>query len=305
MTTSQRKVYTGVSMAVADTDGEWLGASDERGTTSPFPPSRREEYEHNVLEEVICQLRFPPILKIGTAAPAEFQDRIRERFPMYREQQPGGMNLPSDIPQEVSNMVAQLNVPELFGVTGSKQHRFSTSDEKRSIVLVPNFLAVAESNYERWTLLREEIRFVEQEFVRVYSPDSYSRIGLRYRDKIIRSVLGLQDVEWQELLNTDLTGFLGDPSISSLIRSSRSEVELSVPEVPGALLRLRHGLIPDKDTQEISYVIDSDLYLAERSEIERVYEVLDQFNRILGNLFRWAIRDPLRRALGPRDLGEE
>ena len=40
-------------------------------------------YRSNQLAEVICQLRFPEILKIPTETPAAFQDAIREDFPRY------------------------------------------------------------------------------------------------------------------------------------------------------------------------------------------------------------------------------
>ena len=39
--------------------------------------------QKNQLGEVICQLRFPDILIIGTQPPAEFQELIRGQFPIY------------------------------------------------------------------------------------------------------------------------------------------------------------------------------------------------------------------------------
>ena len=51
----------------------------------PFPETDRVIYAHNPLEQVICQFRFPPILRIDSELPAQFQDRIRHEFPSLIE----------------------------------------------------------------------------------------------------------------------------------------------------------------------------------------------------------------------------
>jgi hypothetical protein len=45
---------------------------------SPFPESERIIYAKNPLESVICQLRFPAILKISSEPPVEFQETLRK-----------------------------------------------------------------------------------------------------------------------------------------------------------------------------------------------------------------------------------
>ena len=51
----------------------------------------RVHYDKPQLAEVICQLRFPTILSIGSTDPAQFQEAVRADFPRYlarQEQQP-------------------------------------------------------------------------------------------------------------------------------------------------------------------------------------------------------------------------
>lgn len=51
----------------------------------PFPEYPRYRYEKHTLQNVICQLRFPTILRIGTEQPSDFQDSIRDRLPSIRK----------------------------------------------------------------------------------------------------------------------------------------------------------------------------------------------------------------------------
>ena len=55
-----------------------------------FAPYERYQYARAPLVEVICQLRFPTILSIGSQEPAAFQEAIRREFPRYavRQEQP-------------------------------------------------------------------------------------------------------------------------------------------------------------------------------------------------------------------------
>src|SRR5713226_162290 len=66
----------------------------------PFPDSQRVIYDRNPLEEVVCQVKFPPILKIDSAAPAAFQDEIRGTYPLLQEV-PGIL---VDLPAEIMKM---------------------------------------------------------------------------------------------------------------------------------------------------------------------------------------------------------
>ena len=52
---------------------------------APFPDAPRVMYERNPLVEVICQVRFPPVLRIEAQLPDAFQDRIRDVFPIYND----------------------------------------------------------------------------------------------------------------------------------------------------------------------------------------------------------------------------
>jgi uncharacterized protein (TIGR04255 family) len=115
----------------------------------PFPQTRRVVFQKNPLVEVVCQLRFPPILTISSDAPSAFQDRIRKTYPLYERTEGDGQ-----LPKEVTALLAQMRI-QIPGQ--SAPHRFLTVDTKRFISLEQNFVAVSEREYTRWEAFRREI----------------------------------------------------------------------------------------------------------------------------------------------------
>ena len=97
----------------------------------PFPNSPRVIYKKNPLAEVVCALQFPPILKIELGTPAEFQERIRFDYPLYKLAQPPMMNLPPNIPPRVAKLLSGFGPQQ--GIELS--HEFSSEDRKWQIQL--------------------------------------------------------------------------------------------------------------------------------------------------------------------------
>lgn len=261
-----------------------------------FPDTPREEYVHNPLEEVICQLRFPPILKIGTTAPAEFQDRIRRQFPLYEQ----GTAVP--IPEQVMGMLSNSGLENVLASQMPRLHRFTTEDGARSISLQHDFIALRVTDYKRWQDFRERFELAEREFRRLYEPQFYSRVGLRYRDTIIREDIGLKGRPWGDLIDRDLAGLLGHAEARTVTQTTGA-VQMSLPEIEGAQLTLQYGLQPKSEQLPCgAYTIDADIFTEQRTEPNDCFRLLGQFNRIAGNIFRWAISDTLRDALDAKPI---
>ena len=265
-----------------------------------FPESPRVIYKQNPLEEVLCQLRFPTILEIKTVDPAAFQNEIRSRYPLYSKE--GDDSLLSGslgLPKEVADIVAQFPIARRESVT----HKFLTESSERYISLAPEFLAVTETDYTRWEDFKAQIALAMKAVETEYHPSFYSRIGLRYVDIIDKANIGLSEATWDSLINPAVIGMLGAPDVGDRVReiSSIVLIELDDEVVRGGGVRVRHGLVKAEDDREV-YKIDVDSFTAERSGSKDVLRILDIFNRLAGNFFRWAITDKLRDALGPRGL---
>lgn len=258
----------------------------------PFPPSERVVFDINPIQEVICQLRFPTILAIGTQSPAAFQDELRQDYPLYEQDE-------TVFPKELSEIISKLPVPR---PTEGIVHKFLTEDSQRYISLSPEFIAVSESNYVRWEHFRRELERAKRALERIYRPSFYTRIGLRYRDIIDREKVGLANISWHELLRAPMIGMLGDPEVGMLVDGIQTQISIKLDDVPGAFATIRHGLTQVPSSGNQVYVIDTDLFTTERKTSDDVFDTLDRFNRILGNFFRWAITPRLQEALQPRKL---
>ena len=264
----------------------------------PFPPSDRVIFGHNPLAEVVCELRFPPILRIASEPPAEFQERIRAAYPNFQQTQPSVV-FNAGVPFQPQVNPGMTLVPSFAGGWAQPSFVFSNEAGTRTLTLTQESFSIAERDYSEWGHLRDEIDTLKAHLEAVYAPAFYSRTGLRYQDLITRADLGLDEVAWSELLNPAFAGLLGrEAPVSNDVRRITSVVEIELADVADARVRLQHGLIeippPDR------YLIDSDFFATERSDLVTVLATLDAFNAHAGNLFRWAIADRLRDALQPR-----
>ena len=107
-------------------------------------------YEKAQLVEVICQLRFPPILSIDAKSPADFQDTVRDNFPRY-----------------------QLNVEKVQRegrVEEVKNHNFISEDGSYKLSLTKNFIALSTMRYTSWEDFAGKLDEPLGQFSRIYRP---------------------------------------------------------------------------------------------------------------------------------------
>jgi uncharacterized protein (TIGR04255 family) len=266
----------------------------------PFPSSPRVIFEVNPLAEVVCQLSFPSSLKIASELPAEFQEGIRQSYPLLQPQGgAGGMGVVQEGPGW--RFRQGFNI----GVGQQPSYLFATEDGNRTVMLTPESLAVAETRYERWENFRAEVEAVMRLVIELYEPPFFTRVGLRYKNLLDRRQLGLADAPWKDLLNPDFAGLFGgsSPVAAEVVRVGNL-AEVLLPQPQGARVRLQHGTIEPPDDSQDQYAIDSDCFLVERSEAANVLSYLDGFNVHAGNLFRWAVSERLRHALKPQPVPE-
>jgi uncharacterized protein (TIGR04255 family) len=260
----------------------------------PFPKSQRVLYSKNPLNEVICQLRFPTILRIDAELPTEFQERIREEYPTYQVNQPKP-------PESLANLM-QI-VPEITAqVVGNKTHQFIGEEGKWKIGLNRDFLSISTAAYQHWESFKSRLMEASEALQTIYRPSYFGRIGLRYQNLICRSRLGLQGIPWSELLQPHISGALALTEIEDTVTGLTGRIIFDLGKVQGHLL-VQYGLARVDESEEICFLIDADYYTEKRTELNNGFEILDQLHQHSGNFFRWCITDQLHEAMDPRPIG--
>jgi uncharacterized protein (TIGR04255 family) len=258
---------------------------------APFSESPRVVYGKNPLEVVICQLRFPAILKIGSEAPVDFQEALRKNYPLFREIPP--LDVGTGLPPELSAIVARL-----MPLPSSKAYELTSGNRVWQITLTQESLALQCTSYKRWEEFRQELQTALDLLGKVYEPSFFTRIGLRYRDVIARDALGLKDVPWRELLSDRLASEFHSP-ICDAVEGAWHQLSLRL-QGDAAKVTLQHGL--GSKGGEVCYIIDSDFYTAEQTGAQNAATILNYFNRQSGRLFRWCIADRLHAAMEPQPV---
>ncbi|MGA9350360.1 MAG: TIGR04255 family protein [Anaerolineae bacterium] len=264
----------------------------------PFPEATRVLYKKNPLDQVICQLRFPPILRIDAEIPAEFQERIRRHFPQFSET----FDLRLPVPQDLSGQIPPEIVQQIAQSSGRKNYQFSSEDEHWQINLTRTFVALTTKKYERWEEFKEKLEIPLSALIDVYSPDYFSRVGLRYVDVIRRSALDLTGSSWEQLLQPYILGILGSPDVSDFVRNFETRYEIGLSDGESVVRISTKFVVEARDDGEICYMIDSDFYNSQKTQLESAVERLDYLNVRASRLIRWCITDRLHEAMEPQPL---
>jgi len=259
-----------------------------------FPESQRVTYQRNVLENVICQLRFPPILRIEAELPARFQESLRGQYPILS--QLGPIDAASGFPVEVLNLFKSM-----LPVSISRTYQLSSDDGRWRVTLSKESLALeCLAVYTTWEDFMRRFAVAIDALRREYAPAYFSRVGLRYVDIIRRSRLNLAKTPWKDLLNPQIAAELA----SEISRDVQEAAHILVVKLNehGDRVRMNHGTVRTQEPDEESYRIDNDFYSDQRTESDNVANRLDELHRESGNCFRWCIAPALHDAMEPQPL---
>lgn len=255
-----------------------------------FPDVDRVLYRKATIREVVCQVRFPADLRVETEPPADFQQRIRQAFPLLKQKT---QSVISGLPPEVAKAFEAVAPPS--GSTTIWQ--FGREDSEARVELMKDRLTLISPEYKNWGDFIEDFRSALDAFLELYKPLFYERIGLRYRNLIRRSMLDLEDVPWHELVKGHVLGELVVPAVGECaVEASRSLV-LTLPE-KGAQARLQHGFATEQGSDEQCYLIDGDFFV-QRTDISDGYNAIEYLHGYAARYFRWCITDRLHEAMQP------
>jgi len=262
-----------------------------------FPDAPRVLYERNTLESVVCQLRFPQILRIEAEDPVAFQERIRSEYPILNTR--AQIDLATVLPAEFAKAVGE-SIPLPF--RQGRAYDFTSQDDKWKATLAGTFIALTAGRgaYVRWEDFRSRLTTLVNGVVETYQPAFFNRIGLRYQNFIRRSVLGLDGVPWRELIQAHVAGELASSVPETAVDGITSAVQFRIDG--GGRVVVRHGLGQAEGSEEVGFLLDADFFIEDRTEVTHAIDRLEDFNREARRLLHWCITERLHNAMGPRPL---
>jgi uncharacterized protein (TIGR04255 family) len=259
--------------------------------------------ENDQLAQVICQIRFSPVLRIRQDdAVIGFQESIRHTYPRYGKQQ--GMQVlltPTGIQQQTSD---------------DTQHRFEDTDGVFRVVLAPDFIALETTGYSDIDEFAARIATLAAAVQEHYAPVEIQRVGLRFINEL-RFTAADAKTEMLDAITPMLLGAAGASELLDVVQGSQQVLELHGED---RRMLVRHGLQPGGTTvdptalaagaqpMELSqpfYLLDIDVF-ADRSvrySQEAVETHVRDFNDDIRSFFAWGVQEEYRRGrLGQKDL---
>jgi len=255
-----------------------------------FPRVKRVLYRKATLHEVVCQTRFPVDLRLEKDPPADFQQRVRATFPLLER---NTQSIVGTLPTEVAKAFEAMGRPS--GTTTVWQ--FATEDGKTQLELAKDNLTLISRSYDTWEHFWDQFRGSLDAFVELYEPPFFVRIGLRYKNLLRRSLLGLDKAPWNELLKGPVLGELAANEIREKALEATRNLLVTLPERE-AKARLQHGFVQGEGSDEQCYLLDCDSFV-ERTEVDHAHDAIAYLHQHATRYFRWCITDRLHRAMEP------
>ena len=253
-----------------------------------FPPTEDIRLQRAPLAEVICQVRFPPVLRIGSEQPVDFQERIRERFPQLEVEQGMVVHM---APLEGETPVARPE-PRMF--------RFKSPDGQTTASLALNFYALSTTAYTHWDDFLDHFQFISEAAREVYNLPYAERIGLRYINHLTLENTGSNSV-------TELWDILR-PELTIMLRSEcwdEPQEMLNQLQLSGGgdeRLNLRTGF---RGGEEPIFLLDFDYYARGNIRLADLADLCQRYHDVIYDAFRWCIPEGKLAVFGPVPVGEE
>jgi uncharacterized protein (TIGR04255 family) len=249
-----------------------------------FPTQSDVHLAHAPRAEVVCQVRFPPILRISAEEPTVFQDRIRDSFPLVDLEHAFVLHMPGPGAKEKPSAEPQASI-----------YRFHTSDKQATISLAADFYAVSTAAYTHWGDFARLLGMAHEAVEQVYRPSYATRIGLRYINRLTLQNTGCQAIgDLLGILRAELTAPIHNPAWGEALEMRG---RLVLPDGPA---RLTMGTVFETQGDEPAFVLDLDYFEEGQLDLDGLIERCTRYNGAIYRAFRWAIRDDKLEIFRPR-----
>lgn len=254
-------------------------------------------YTKPPLVEVICQLRFPTILTIGAKDPVEFQEAIRADYPRY------AAKAEHPAPKLTGMGTANPTVQQQPPITN---YNLVSGDGQWKINLTNTFIALSTVRYSQWEDFAARLDKVLAQFIPIYKPAYFERVGLRYVNAFSRKAVGMEGLLWDDLIQPALLGVLGEPDVDEKATTKNAvDVEMTLTDGCRMKLHAGPGLLKKgpKDAEgEVRFIVDGDFSATGNLPADQLPGRLETLHGRAVRLFQGAITQELHNAMGPLPL---
>lgn len=243
-----------------------------------FPNAKDIPLRKAPLRDVICQVRFPLILRIVREEPAAVQERIRQRFPLLEAGRGVAVQMRGTEPQAAS--------------LGAPVYHFYSRDRTREVSLGVDFFAVTTTAYVNWEGFADDLSLATEVVQDVYGIQYATRIGLRYVNVIDATfVESGRFEEVYDLLRPELTAMLR----SEAILAPESAHHRILVADGNAKLGFAYALVRERDSEgelgKPRFVLDFDYYIEGDIDVDALLPRCTGYHQVIYNAFRWCIAD--------------
>jgi uncharacterized protein (TIGR04255 family) len=196
------------------------------------------------LIEVICQVRFPTVLRLQHDASlvAQVQDSLRKEYPVMEAGAVLALSVPGD-PQDAPQAV----------LTG-RSWRFTDPSQGTAVAVASDFVALSSTSYVHWEDFSVRLERVLAVVFETAAISSATRLGLRYTNVV---PLPEDEAMWRSTIESELLGWVADVGAGRTLTSSLQEVRLTTEVCD---VGMRHGVLPVEPGQTRRYLLDIDCY---------------------------------------------
>jgi uncharacterized protein (TIGR04255 family) len=237
-----------------------------------FPNREDVRLERAPLAEVICQVRFPPILQIANESPIAFQERIRKRFPQLEVEKGSAFRYTWDTEPQSAIVDAPV-------------FRFKSADGNTVVTLTSNFYALSTTVYTHWADFLEYFQLVNQA-AQVYELPYATRVGLRYINKLTFDNTGASSVqELLDILRPEMTVLLTSDCWDEPVEAVNQVLLASDGDEQLGLRSGFHG------GDRPFFLLDLDYYAEGAIPLDDLSTLCNHYHDVIYNAFRWCIKD--------------
>jgi len=238
-----------------------------------FPEKPEIRLRNSPLAEVICQVQFPPILRIAKETPDDLQESIRDRFPDLSIEQGYIVQLP-----KVGN-VENPNVE-----TPPRSYRFIRSEDKCQATLGIDFFSLSTKDYHQWKNFISDYQLLESAVKSIYQIPYAKRVGLRFINRFtLQNTISKNAEELISLFRKELTCLYKTDCWKN---PEEMVYQIILGDNPAKLaIRIKYG----SENLSPFFILDLDYFQEGKVELGKLDEILSYSHNRIYQAFRWCL----------------